>query len=129
MKYIILLWTSIILIIFCFLFLPYGYSRSETTTYHLQPETFKLGPTVKNENVEWIYLDHQFMLNRPSSIDSKQSHNNFDRAEKDELIEFIVHEIKEIKILWHIVFIELFCVLLISGGFLYTFKWHDNKEK
>ena len=116
MKYIVLLWISVIMIVLCLLFLPYGYSTASKISN--VPRTYVIDKNwnnvVKSKKVEWIYAKHNFILYKPSSYIQPSDH--------------IVEIVENNKILWHIVFIELSIVLVIMGSVILTFILYDDRK-
>ncbi len=124
MKYPIIIWICVILVLICIVFLPYGYSESKYTNW------FEDGSPIVIENckVKWIYLEHHFILDRPRSYDPIMEQYYNKKAENDKLVLIINFEIEDLQILWHIVFIELLIVFLVTGSILLTIIWNGDRK-
>lgn len=128
MKYLILIWLTVILVITCLLYLPFGYSNSTLRTFNYSIESI-------NEQklyADFSYLRHSFVFKRqiPTVFEiNKQMKNSYKSLEEEKIMMFVSFEIHDYKILWHIVVIELVTIILITVSFWYTFNWYDTIKR
>jgi len=128
MKFLVLIWSTLILVIICLMFIPYGYSD-----WTLESANFKAQTNNTSQyHVEWIYYKHFFIFSQPHHTDWEIQQgitDNFIKAIDDGTDSVITdYNIKDMQILWHIVFIEITIVLLIMGNILLTLIWKQDRK-
>lgn len=108
----VVLWISIILIIDCLLFPPYGYSKTKTTIFF---EHAYIEPVESEDKHAWTYVENDFIFASPPVWDSRLK-----PLSAPHTTSYI--SIEDMGIGWHIVIVECLVVIFIGGTLLITLQ-------
>jgi hypothetical protein len=119
-KEVTVLWIGVVLIVLSVLFPPYGYTRYSVTSIPKNVNLLMNAPELSKPqyyDVPWTYIKHSFLFAIPPATDRELTK----RSSQEGIFLHIAHP-EDIRVAWHVVYIQIALIALISGAVIVTIR-------